>query len=138
MTRISRITAWLTRDYHEHGKVLRRAVAFDVRVRFGVVQWEAEVSEDTDEQIEREADEVLFGEHFVHPAQRGSVEFFEALQQVNLRGEAEDEDRESDETASGQEGVQVLEVEEVVAHVVVERVDDGDRHDVQQRQEAQE
>ena len=131
------MTAWLSGGYHEHGEVLRGAVPVYIGVRLRVVQREAQVAEDPDEQIEREADEVLLGEHFVHPPQRGSVEFFEALQQVDLRGEAEDEDRESGQAACGQERVQVLEVEVVVAHVLVEGVRYGDRHYVQQSQEPQ-
>ena len=137
ITRISSSTASVTGGYHEHEEVLYRVVALDEGVRVRVVQREAQVAEDPDEQIDREADEVLFGQHFMHSSQRRLFQLFEALQQVDLRGEAENEHRERGQRSRKLEHFQLVELQIVVAHVCVEGRNDGDDHQVDDRHEAQ-
>ena len=43
-------------------------VSLDVRVRIRIFDWKAEIPEHTYKEVNRKADEVLFGEYFVHPA----------------------------------------------------------------------
>ena len=69
MTKISKTTAFYKLfSYHEDWKVGDCIVPLDVRVRIRIFDWKAEIPEHTYEEVNRKADEVLFGEYFVHPA----------------------------------------------------------------------
>lgn len=92
-----------------------RIIELDIRIRGIVRLRKAKIAEDTDEEVNRKAHEMLLCQHFVHSSESCLFEFLEALQEVDLSGEAEDEDWKCVETARKLHVADVLILNVVVA-----------------------
>lgn len=123
-------------SYDENRHVYESIVPFDIGASIGVIEWKAEVSKYADEEVNGETNEVLLGQDFVHSPKSRNLELLETLQKVDLSRETENEDRKSSEASKRIHGFDAVEFSEVFADRMVERVENGQYHDVNDGEES--